>query len=82
MSQVGIPIKLLYEAEGMKVTVEVGLLVYIVFWLYLPPAFYCMLCCLNIILYAHLVYQNAKKFSHGFRLSPPCIYPVQIYYMI
>jgi len=28
MSQVGIPIKLLYEAEGMKVTVEVGLLVY------------------------------------------------------
>lgn len=24
MSNVGIPIKLLYEAEGMKVTVEVG----------------------------------------------------------
>jgi hypothetical protein len=27
MSNVGIPIKLLFEAEGMKVTVEVGVLI-------------------------------------------------------
>jgi len=66
MSQVGIPIKLLYEAEGMKVTVEVGLLVY------------SMPCHIRIgvhsMLYelcAHLVYPNAKKISHGFRLSIP-----------
>ena len=77
MSQVGIPIKLLYEAEGMKVTVEVGLLVYS----YAVPHVHMLCCCFELC--AQLVYPNAKKISHGFRLSiPPYIYPVQIYYMI
>ena len=69
MSQVGIPIKLLYEAEGMKVTVEVGLLVYIVYFWLSPLAFYCL-----CLLCAHLLYPNAKKISHGFRLSPTTLY--------
>ena len=80
MSQVGIPIKLLYEAEGMKVTVEVGLLVYIICRLY-PLAFIVYIVMLN---YVHILCTKRQKdFS---RLStfttPPYIYPVQIYYMI
>ena len=81
MSNVGIPIKLLYEAEGMKVTVEVGFIS-----MKYTPGYINYICeqfrvwCMCFA-YPVCVCQHPKV-SHGFRLSPPTNNPVQIYKMI
>ena len=80
MSNVGIPIKLLYEAEGMKVTVEVRL------YKYIQPLLFGCLCidfklttCITrrqAIYFAYAIYWYSI-FLTAFQLStninlPPC----------
>jgi hypothetical protein len=62
MSNVGIPIKLLYEAEGMKVTVEVSLLVSIVIIFEWPMDRF-MTCIGGSYYFVYVIYHGKVFFS-------------------